>query len=178
MEKWSVEVNKKIRQLWRPFLIIVSYTIFSLNKGNQKNKYLKPFFSDAEHPEDTIIGQLNLEQIVQERHDKSSPPNLGFTKIPKINSQDPFETNKKVEYEQSPSLSERVQMIHRRPITLITFPSNPNIEVVASPSKLILASNNHLSQLPLPSLMEGGSIVKVENMNEIQRLQPSKKIKI
>lgn len=46
---------------------IVSYTIFCVLTGDDKNKYLKPFFSDAEHPEETIIGQLNLEQIVEEK---------------------------------------------------------------------------------------------------------------
>jgi len=60
IEKWGGEVNKKIKTLWRPFLKIVSYTILSVVRGQEKNKYLKPFFSDAEHPEDTIIGQLNL----------------------------------------------------------------------------------------------------------------------
>jgi hypothetical protein len=34
MEKWALEVGKKIRELWRPFLVIVSYTIFNLSKGN------------------------------------------------------------------------------------------------------------------------------------------------
>ena len=32
--------------------------------GNVLNKYFKPFFSDAEDPHDTYIGQLNLDQIV------------------------------------------------------------------------------------------------------------------
>ena len=60
MEKWSAEVGRKIRDLWRPFLKIVAYTVFGVLRGSEKSKYLKPFFSDAEHPEDTIIGQLNL----------------------------------------------------------------------------------------------------------------------
>ena len=64
MEKWSIEVGRKIRELWRPFIKIVAYTLFCVLRGHEKNLYLKPFFSDAEHPEDTIIGQLNLEQIV------------------------------------------------------------------------------------------------------------------
>lgn len=51
----------------------------------EQNKYLKPFFSDAEHPEDTIIGQLNLEQIVQEKEETNNQGStvLGFTKITK-----------------------------------------------------------------------------------------------
>ena len=32
--------------------------------GKVTNKYFKPFFSDAENPLDTYIGQLNLDQIV------------------------------------------------------------------------------------------------------------------
>ena len=32
--------------------------------GKVSNKYFKPFFSDAENPLDTYIGQLNLDQIV------------------------------------------------------------------------------------------------------------------
>ncbi len=142
MEKWAGEVGKKVRELWRPFLTIVSYTVLHLTKGSDKNKYLKPFFSDAEHPEDTIIGQLNLEQIVEEKQEKS-PHNLGFIKIQKVNQEDHSESiPKKNDYEQSPSLSERVQMIHRRPITLITFPSNPNMEALPSPSKLLLNSHS------------------------------------
>jgi hypothetical protein len=86
IEKWTVEINKKIRDLWKPFLKIVSYTVFCVMKGEPANKYLKPFFSDAERPEDTIIGQLNLEQIVEEK-EKPSPPILGFTKINKLNEE-------------------------------------------------------------------------------------------
>ena len=67
MEKWSGEVGRKIEDLWRPFLRIVSYTIFCVERGIENNRYLKPFFSDAENPEQTIIGQLNLEQIVNEK---------------------------------------------------------------------------------------------------------------
>jgi hypothetical protein len=83
MDRWSGEVTRKIRELWRPFLKIVSYTIFCVEKGIEQNKYLKPFFSDAEHPEETIIGQLNLEQIVQTKEERGiqSSINLGFTKI-------------------------------------------------------------------------------------------------
>jgi hypothetical protein len=86
MEKWSGEVARKIRELWRPFLKIVSYTIFCVENGIEQNKYLKPFFSDAEHPEETIIGQLNLEQIVEEKEERPLPSNslLGFTRISRI----------------------------------------------------------------------------------------------
>ncbi len=45
----------------------MAYTVLGVLRGSEKSKYLRPFFSDAEHPEDTIIGQLNLEQIVEER---------------------------------------------------------------------------------------------------------------
>jgi hypothetical protein len=148
IEKWSIEVNKKIKELWRPFLKIVSYTVFSVLKGHEKNKYLKPFFSDAEHPEDTIIGQLNLEQIVEDKEDKPSPPNLGFTKITKFSEEDIFvdPTVKKLEFDNSPSLSERVPFLNRRPITLITFPSNPKIEVGNSPTKFVLTQKSSLRE--------------------------------
>ena len=33
MEKWSGEVGRKIEDLWRPFLRIVSYTIFCVERG-------------------------------------------------------------------------------------------------------------------------------------------------
>jgi hypothetical protein len=33
MDKWATEVNKKCRELWRPFLTVVAYTVFSVEKG-------------------------------------------------------------------------------------------------------------------------------------------------
>lgn len=142
IEKWSLEVNKKIKELWRPFLKVVSYTVFCVLTGEEKNKYLKPFFSDAEHPEETIIGQLNLEQIVEEKEERPSPPNLGFTKIAKSEEELLDPTVKKLSFDNSPSLSERMPLMNRRPITLITFPSNNKIETCASPTKLTL-SHSH-----------------------------------
>ena len=42
-----MEVNKKIKDLWKPFIKIVTYTIFCIENNIEQNKYLKPFFSDA-----------------------------------------------------------------------------------------------------------------------------------
>jgi hypothetical protein len=47
MEKWTGEVGRKIRDLWRPFLKIVTYTVLGVLRGSEKSKFLKPFFSDA-----------------------------------------------------------------------------------------------------------------------------------
>lgn len=43
---------------------IVVHTVFNCIYGKINNKYFKPFFSDAENPNDTYIGQLNLDQVV------------------------------------------------------------------------------------------------------------------
>lgn len=43
---------------------IVVHTVFNCIYGKINNKYFKPFFSDAENPSDTYIGQLNLDQVV------------------------------------------------------------------------------------------------------------------
>lgn len=90
---------------------------------------MKPFFSDAEHPEETIIGQLNLEQIVSEKEEKivQSSINLGFTKISKSNDDEQGEKVKPAELENSGSFANLTPQANRRPITLITFPSNPKL---------------------------------------------------
>ena len=68
----------------------MSYTIFCVERGIEQNRYLKPFFSDAEHPEQTIIGQLNLEQIVDDKEDKNlqNSSQMGFIKIEKKMEED------------------------------------------------------------------------------------------
>jgi hypothetical protein len=133
MEKWSGEVGRKIRDLWRPFLKIVAYTVLGVLRGSEKSKYLRPFFSDAEHPEDTIIGQLNLEQIVEEREreerekeERPSPATLGFTKILKLESG--REEERRLDFNSSPPAFADRPLQNRRPITLITFPSNTQID--------------------------------------------------
>jgi hypothetical protein len=51
--------------------------VFNCIEGKIYNKYFKPFFSDAENPNETYIGQLNLDQVVmavrrQETQDRSN----------------------------------------------------------------------------------------------------------
>ena len=161
IEKWALEVNKKIKELWRPFLKIVSYTVFCVLTGEDKSKYLKPFFSDAEHPEDTIIGQLNLEQIVEGKEEKPSPPNLGFTKIAKSEEELFDPTVRKLEFDNSPSLSDRVPLMNRRPITLITFPSNTKIDLCNSPTKLNLGHSPREEEAP-PEQQQPSKKLKTE----------------
>ena len=79
MERWAVEIGERIVELWAPFLKVVAYTTFCVAKGVNSNKYLKPFFSDADRPEETIIGQLNLRQIVETRDTHREA--TGFTRI-------------------------------------------------------------------------------------------------
>lgn len=42
---------------------IILHTVFNCINGKVYNKYFKPFFSDAENPGETYIGQLNLDQV-------------------------------------------------------------------------------------------------------------------
>lgn len=44
---------------------ILVHTILNTLDGRLSNRYFKPFFSDAENPLETYIGQLNLAQIVE-----------------------------------------------------------------------------------------------------------------
>ena len=44
---------------------ILVHTILNALNGQLFNQYFKPFFSDAENPHETYIGQLNLGQIVE-----------------------------------------------------------------------------------------------------------------
>lgn len=51
MDKWSGEVSQRVQELWPSFLKVVAHTTFCVTRGVDHNKYLRPFFSDAEHPE-------------------------------------------------------------------------------------------------------------------------------
>lgn len=89
---------------------------------------MKPFFSDAEKPEETIIGQLNLRQIVEEEKEKPSHA-IGFKKIKEENN---VESKNRIEFERICLSGQPI----RRPITLITFPSNHSID---SPFKPVIS---------------------------------------
>lgn len=53
-------IGQRVSKLWRPFIKIMVYTVLNALDDNVQNKYYKPFFSDAENPQETYIGQLNL----------------------------------------------------------------------------------------------------------------------
>lgn len=57
-------IKQRVNYLW-PFLLkIIIHTVINCTSNRTHNKYFKPFFSDAENPSETHIGQLNLDQIV------------------------------------------------------------------------------------------------------------------
>lgn len=68
-------IGDRVHYLWEFLIRIITHTILNCVYGKVYNKYFKPFFSDAENPSETYIGQLNLAQVVQavkrvESHDK------------------------------------------------------------------------------------------------------------
>jgi hypothetical protein len=70
-------IRQRVDYLWEPLLRIIIHTVFNCLAGKIYNKYFKPFFSDAENPSETYIGQLNLDQVVmavrrQETQDRSN----------------------------------------------------------------------------------------------------------
>ena len=57
-------IKQRVIYLWPYLLRILIHTVLNCISNRIYNKYFKPFFSDAENPGDTHIGQLNLDQIV------------------------------------------------------------------------------------------------------------------
>jgi hypothetical protein len=58
-------IEQRVHYLWEHLIRIITHTILNCVNGKVYNKYFKPFFSDAENPNETYIGQLNLAQVVQ-----------------------------------------------------------------------------------------------------------------
>lgn len=58
-------IRERVHYLWEHLIKIITHTILNCVYGKVYNKYFKPFFSDAENPSETYIGQLNLAQVVQ-----------------------------------------------------------------------------------------------------------------
>lgn len=65
-EKWTETIGLKVKELWPTFIDIFTYCLYCTLENIQKNKFVKPLFSDATNPEDTLIGQLSLRQIMNE----------------------------------------------------------------------------------------------------------------
>ena len=65
-------IGKRVNELWSPFVKIMVYTVLNALQDTTHNKYYKPFFSDAENPQETYIGQLNLASIVKKVEEDES----------------------------------------------------------------------------------------------------------
>ena len=95
-----------------------------------------------------------------------SPQLWGFTKISKApEDEQPEQPPKKLSFDASPSVSERIPYSNRRPITMITFPSNPKIETENSPTKLVLGHKSSFG---------GGT---EDDGVRFEQFDPSKKLK-